>query len=59
MSDSIPNPTAPATGDIFEDFLSAVETLHRDNPIRITAHTSSVSADGWATETANPPTASR
>lgn len=33
--------------DQFSDFIKAVEALHDDGPVRITAHTSNTSAHGW------------
>ncbi|MFB7108682.1 hypothetical protein [Streptomyces sp. NPDC056291] len=48
----------------FGDFLAAVEELRDGGPVRLTAHTSSVSADAWtapaqdAPETPATPTAS-
>ncbi|MFD9123515.1 hypothetical protein [Kitasatospora sp. NPDC059571] len=35
--------------DSFSEFVSAVEALHDDGPVRITAHTSNSSAHGWNT----------
>ncbi|MGA5215136.1 hypothetical protein ACPCAE_03545 [Streptomyces cinereoruber] len=48
MTDNQPTPTP-------ESFLAAVDTLRAgEDAVRATAHTSSVSADGWmATETAS------
>jgi hypothetical protein len=38
-----------------EDFLAAVESLREeDETVRTTAHTSSVSQDGWAAEISAP-----
>jgi hypothetical protein len=39
-----------ANSDHISEFLAAVDELRReDQAVRTTAHTSSVSADGWAT----------
>ncbi|MQY10579.1 hypothetical protein SRB5_06900 [Streptomyces sp. RB5] len=36
--------------DLFDTFLKAVDGLRgEDKPVRATAHTSSVSAEGWTT----------
>ncbi|GLW58760.1 hypothetical protein [Kitasatospora phosalacinea] len=35
--------------DPFSEFVSAVEALHDDGPVGITAHTSNSSAHGWNT----------
>jgi hypothetical protein len=35
--------------DQFSEFVEAVEALHDDGPVRITAHTSNASAHGWNT----------
>jgi hypothetical protein len=43
------------SNDRIEDFLAAVEDLRGDDDaVRTTAHTSSVSADGWTTRETNP-----
>ncbi len=40
-----------------DQFLASVEELRGDDDaVRSTAHTSSVSADGWATDDADPST---
>ncbi len=35
--------------DQFNEFVEAVEALHDDGPVRITAHTSNASPHGWNT----------
>lgn len=37
------------TTDAGGEFLAAVDQLRDDHPVRLTTHTSSVSADAWST----------
>ncbi|MEU2026213.1 hypothetical protein ABZ565_29275 [Streptomyces sp. NPDC016469] len=43
--------------DACVEFLAAVEQLHDEHTVRLTAHTSSVSADAWNTPEAPAPDA--
>jgi hypothetical protein len=44
------------TSDNCDDFLEAVEQLRDNEPVQLTAHTSSVSADAWTTTEQEPTT---